>query len=137
MLNSLKQHWIQLKRFPPGQRFCRRHDEQREAGRPARHILHRALVWGLAVVLLLIGIVLMFMPGPAILFFLLAGAVMAEESRTVARFLDWLELRLRQVGRRFLHWWKTRSSGTRVSLAVLTVAIVTTGAYGSYLALFN
>ena len=88
-------------------------------------------------VLLLIGIVLMFMPGPAILFFLLAGAVMAEESRTVARFLDWLELRLRQVGRRFLHWWKTRSSGTRVSLAVLTVAIVTTGAYGSYLALFN
>jgi hypothetical protein len=36
---------------------------------------------------------LVFIPGPAILFFLIAGALLAVQSLGVARALDWSELR--------------------------------------------
>jgi hypothetical protein len=40
-----------------------------------------------------VGVVLVFIPGPAILFFLIAGALLAVQSLGVARALDWSELR--------------------------------------------
>jgi len=44
---------------------------------------------------LAIGVVLVFIPGPAILFFLIAGGLFAMQSLWVARALDWSELRIR------------------------------------------
>jgi hypothetical protein len=57
------------------------------------------------VLALAIGILLAVIPGPAIPFFFVAGALLASEFRFAARFMDWLELRLRAVlGWARRHW---------------------------------
>lgn len=65
-----------------------------------------------------IGVVLIFFPGPAVLFFFLAAALLAEESRTIAGGLDWLELRIRTLWRRALSWWRGRSAAKSLALAI-------------------
>lgn len=44
----------------------------------------------------MVGLFLTVLPGPAILFFFIAGGLMASESLCVARLLDWGEVRLRR-----------------------------------------
>ena len=94
MLSRLKHRWSEFKRLEPGQRFQAeyRHHRESEAG---KSLVHRALYLVLGVVALAIGVVLAFIPGPAIVFFLLAGALFAMQSFWVARALDWTELRVR------------------------------------------
>jgi Flp pilus assembly protein TadB len=92
MFTKLKKLWIELKRLEPGQRFethYRRH-RQSEAGKsPVRRVLFLFA----AVVAFVVGVVLVFIPGPAILFFLIAAGLLAMQSLRVARALDWSELR--------------------------------------------
>lgn len=87
-------------------------------------MLRRVLLLGLAVLLTAIGVVLMFIPGPAILFFFLAGALLAEESLPVARGLDWAELRLRAAWNALRRWWSRRSTsaGARLLVAASLIA---------------
>mgnify|MGYP003577713667 CR=1 FL=1 len=92
MLAKLKHTWRELKRLPPGERFQKHHEKQREAGIPK---WRRVLSLGVAVSALAIGVVLVFIPGPAIVFFAVGGALLASHSLWVARALDWTELKLR------------------------------------------
>ena len=57
-----------------------------------------------AIVCLAIGAVLAVIPGPALPFFFLGGGLLATESRVVARFMDWAEVRLRKI----IAWAKRR-----------------------------
>ena len=93
MLARLKHQWKTLKRLEPGQRFQTAHRQHRQsAGKsPVRRVLYAVA----GVVSLAIGVVLVFIPGPAILFFLIAGGLFAMQSLWVARALDWSELRIR------------------------------------------
>ena len=94
MLAELKDHWHAFKRLEPGKRFQTHHRQHRqaEAGKsPVRRVLYAAA----GVVALAVGVILTFIPGPAILFFLIAGGLFATQSLCVARALDWTELRLR------------------------------------------
>ena len=103
MLARLKDQWKTLKRLEPGQRFqtAYRQHRQSEAGKsPVRRVLH-ALA---GVVSLAIGVVLVFIPGPAILFFLIAGGLFAMQSLWVARALDWSELRIRAAISKIRKW---------------------------------
>lgn len=52
----------------------------------------RALTWLAVVVCLVIGLILAFIPGPAILFFALAAALTATQSRWLACKLDRTEI---------------------------------------------
>jgi len=49
------------------------------------------------VVCAIIGIALLVLPGPGILFLAVAGGFFASESLTIARFLDWIEVDARAV----------------------------------------
>jgi Flp pilus assembly protein TadB len=94
MLARLKEHWSQFQRLEPGKRFQThyRQHRQSEAGKsPIRRVLYAVA----GVVALVVGVILMFIPGPAILFFLIAGGLFATQSLWVARALDWSELRTR------------------------------------------
>lgn len=127
MLNRLRKHWDDLRHGRPGHRFEARFETiKRGADRP---LWGRVLSMLAAVVALGIGAVLMFIPGPAVLFFLVAGMLFAAESRTVARALDWTELKLRAL----LHWtkqtWKRLSLPIQVVLGGLVVLITLAGAY--------
>ena len=80
----------------------------------------------LAPLSLAVGVVLMFIPGPAVLFFALAGALLASHSMPVARALDWLELKLRAALAKGRAWW-SRASPAKKSAVVLALLLVVAG----------
>ena len=96
MLSRLKHRWVEFRRLEPGQRFRTAHRRHRES-EAGKSLVHRVLYLGLGGVALAVGVVLAFIPGPAIVFFLLAGVLFATQSLWVARALDWTELRLRAL----------------------------------------
>lgn len=100
--------WTELKRGPTGQRFRRFHES---------HAAHRSgwarcLTWIAAVVCFAIGVVLAFIPGPAVLFFALTCALTATQSRAVARLLDRSEVRVRAAWRRLRRRRQRRAAGS-------------------------
>jgi hypothetical protein len=97
MMRGMKECWLDLKKGAPGERFVSVYDTH-----GSRHTgWTRALYLGVALISFLIGIVLAFIPGPAILFFAITAALLATQSRAVARKLDAAELK----GREWLHKW--------------------------------
>ena len=97
MFDGLKRRWRRLRAGQPGARFQRQYRENRETRKSG---LQR---WGsvaAGVGLILVGVVALFVPGPGILFIAAGSAVLARESLAVARTLDWVEVRGRQVIKR-------------------------------------
>lgn len=123
MLLALKQQWHGLQRSSPGHRFQNRYaSAQRQRNRVP--VWQRVLQIGIAAVLVAAGVVFVFIPGPAILFFALAGAMLASESRTVARALDWTELRGRAGWRRSTRFWTHLDAGGRIALILFGVVLL-------------
>jgi hypothetical protein len=100
MPSNLKAQWKELRDAEPGQRFQAFHDKQKERSPKWAGPLYI----GGAIVSLAVGVVLAFIPGPAILFFAIAGALLASQSAFVARKLDTAEVR----GRRAWKWLKSK-----------------------------
>jgi hypothetical protein len=92
MWAKLKNRWRELKALPVGHRFQTVH--RRQADAPA---WVKPLVLGGAVLAFGIGIVLAVIPGPAFVFFGLAGALVAIESAWVAKKLDRAEVAARKL----------------------------------------
>lgn len=121
VFSRLQNQWNQLKRSPPGTRFRNRYNRNHCPGHNHQRPWRRVAVIAMSAVLTVIGIVLVFIPGPAIVFFFLAGALLAEQSCAIARAMDWLELRLRSLARRLIAWWRGLSFAGK-SLALLAAA---------------
>lgn len=88
--------WTELRSAPTGRRFRRFHRD---------HAAHRkgwarCLTYLAAAVSFAIGFVLMFIPGPAVVFYAVTLALLATQSAWVARWLDHCELKLRAVWRK-------------------------------------
>ncbi len=79
-----------------GRRFQDRYEATHAARKDVRWSKRalRVLRILVAMVATAIGLILMFIPGPAIPFFILAGGLLSAESRGIARLLDWGEVRL-------------------------------------------
>lgn len=96
----LREHLAVLQRAVPGERFVAyhawraAHDRSGAFGAVGR--------WVLALLLLVLGTVTLFTPGPGLLFLTLAAALLAQSSRRVAAALDGLEVGVRRLlrGRR-------------------------------------
>jgi hypothetical protein len=96
MLEGLRGRWRRLRAGQPGTRFQGQYRENRESRKSGWQR------WGSAAAaagLILVGVVLLFVPGPGLLLIGAGAAVLARESLAVARALDWLEIR----GRRLVH----------------------------------
>ena len=105
MLGKLKRQWLAFRGGTPGQRFQDRYDRQRRARKTQSWAL-RLIQPILAIILLAIGVVLTFIPGPAIVFYFAGAGLLAGESRPLARALDWSEVKLRKICRWLKQWWK-------------------------------
>lgn len=117
---AFRDQWRELKRSRPGQRFQNRYHRARQNKSSAG----KRIAWiAAAVVCIAIGIVLMVIPGPAILFFLAAGGVLATESLAVARALDWSELRLRGLLNAGKRAWARLPAAGGIILVVLAVGL--------------
>lgn len=117
--SDLKRRWRAFAALPSGERFARFHAQQKDAPAWVKPLLIVAAVASIAV-----GVVLVFIPGPAFVFFGLAGAMLATQSVHVARLLDRLEVVTRALLRRARTRWdalrrRGRTVGSDGSGAVL------------------
>jgi hypothetical protein len=95
-VESLKHNWRELADGTPGKRFQNRYEKkQREGQRRGRTLKLVA-----AALLIAAGVVLLVIPGPGSVLIVLGAALLAEESASVARALDWTEMRIRRLLRR-------------------------------------
>ncbi len=97
MFVGLKRRVRRFLAAPAGTRF-RAHYERMKA----RASLTRALIGiGSGLILLAIGLILLFLPGPGMLVALIGAALIAGESLTVARILDGIEVRATALWKRW------------------------------------
>lgn len=121
MPNPFKKQWESLKRGRPGHRFRNRYETAKKTRKSTDtgFKLSRFLRICAALVMAAIGVVLVFIPGPAILFFLVAGGLLAAESLTIARLLDWTELLFRSGVRRLMRFWERLQLAGKIAMTGL------------------
>lgn len=103
MFERVTKSWHSLKKSAPGERFqdrYHRHQSQRD-GRTGLGVLLR-MAGGVLVALL--GVVMLFTPGPGLVFMAAGAALLGSESRRVARALDRIEVFMRAVAARLDAW---------------------------------
>lgn len=115
----MKQRWQDFKKREPGKRFQEIHDNKRKGEKDKSPVM-RHLRMAAGVLVTLVGVFLLPMPGPGTIVLVLGLAVMAGESVTVAKFLDWLEVRLRAVYQSLKKAWKKWSPVQRWSVVGAT-----------------
>jgi hypothetical protein len=105
MISKVKDDLHKMKNDRPGKRFQNEHKRAKARGITGGWI--RVMFIVLAILSAAIGVVLMFIPGPAFVFFILSGALVASQWWTAARLLDKNELLLHRAW----HWtrrnWKS------------------------------
>lgn len=131
MRASISRTWKKLNQGRPGHRFRERYRRNQKAGK-SRNWLKRLVRFVAAAAAFAIGVVLVFIPGPAIVFFLIAGALLASDWLWVARFLDWSEVRLRAAWRRLHKFWRGLPVAGRVAVAAGGAMLSVASTYGVY-----
>ncbi|HWM84806.1 MAG TPA: PGPGW domain-containing protein [Kofleriaceae bacterium] len=101
----IKREWKLLRKDPPGERFRNHHRRLHEPGYKLLRVL--ALLFG--PLLAVGGLVMLFIPGPGLLFIVFGLALLAGQSRRLAGWLDRAEPRVRRVlGRARDRWQRLR-----------------------------
>ena len=94
MWEKFKQTWRRLKAAKPGQRFQQEFRRRHSAGRSP---IQKALLIVGGLLLMAAGFLLLFIPGPGLVFLFAGGFLIAQQSLVAARVLDWSEIRLRKL----------------------------------------
>ena len=97
VFDRMRREWRQFVDADAGVRFARLHERKRATG---RGFARRMAWWGMGVVLILAGLVMLVTPGPGLLTLALGVACIAQESLPFARKCDRMEVRLRKAWRR-------------------------------------
>jgi hypothetical protein len=95
MFEQLKKRWHHFSEAPPGQRF-KEHFHQRQQQRPSA-LHNKILAFGGGILLIGLGLIMLIAPGPGILVVGIGAALIAQESLTAARMLDWLDIRIQPL----------------------------------------
>lgn len=130
-LHVIERKWLRLWKGRPGHRFqnlYRRSHRPGESEEVTTHIVR----FGLALVFLCVGIILIFLPLVYIPFLLGSAALFASESRLFARTLDRTEAWTRQTGRN----WKERlglsAAQVNVITAVASIGCIAAAGFACY-----
>lgn len=110
MAETWRDEWEVFKRSAPGQRFRERYERMKAVPRPGHERIARC-VCGVATTL--VGIVLIPLPGPGWLIVGFGVTLLAQESRSIARFCDRTELRFRGWGERWRRWRAGKAASRR------------------------
>jgi putative transmembrane protein PGPGW len=131
MLGGLKEQWCKLRRGHPGHRFQERFERNRRV-RSGRSGLTRFLKPAAGIVLVVAGVAFCFIPGPGVPLLLVGAGLLADVSRPVARAMDWLEVRVRNVASWGGRWWNHASKTAKYAVIVLAVFVASGAAYGGF-----
>ncbi|MGN6521163.1 MAG: PGPGW domain-containing protein [Dokdonella sp.] len=97
MFRTLKARWRAFVAVPRGERFQAHHRRSHKAG-TSRTM--RIVAIAAALVLIVLGIVMLVLPGPGLIVMLAGAVLLAEESVFVARMMDRIDLAVMRIGRR-------------------------------------
>lgn len=128
---QLREHWRDLRRGRPGRRFVARYERARSVEKRCG-TGERVLLMVAAALAFVIGLFLVVFPGPAFPFFIVAGGLLATESRTIARFMDWSEVRVRKIVAWAKRRWRHLPRAGRAVLLVIGACCSVGPAYLSY-----
>lgn len=106
MTQTLSEQWRRFTARPAGRRFQMRYRARRE--KPAGRV-RKIVVIGLGVVLMVIGAIMLVLPGPGALVLIAGAALIGEESLVAARILDRCDLWIARRIHRFKAWRAARS----------------------------
>jgi hypothetical protein len=97
MFKQLKKQWAVFRQAPPGKRFVTWHERSRKAvvGQGGGWRIFRIAGAIICIVFAVIGSLIPGLPGFVFLF--VGAALLASESREIAKTFDWLELKLRAL----------------------------------------
>lgn len=95
MFHRIKTHWRAFRESEPGRRFQDRYARNARPRSPWSKVIH--VLTGL--VIMFFGAMLWFLPGPGWAVVIIGAAVIAGESLWLARFLDFIEVKVRKWGR--------------------------------------
>ena len=87
----------------------------------------------LALACLAVGVVLVFIPGPAVLFFFIGGGLLAAESRVIAWGLDYSELKIRAMWTWIKRHWRELHVAGKAAVG----SLIAGGAMGCAFAFYN
>ena len=132
MIEQLQQSWREFKESKPGQRFKDRYRRRRQDEQS--HIIWRIFLITIGAVIALGSLVLAPLPGPGWGTVFIGLMILAGEVLPAARFLDWLEVWLRKLGR-FIHKiWRASVFG-KIGVILVAALCVAAVAYVAYLLL--
>lgn len=136
MVSTLKRQWRELRKGSPGHRF-RAQYERNQRARAGKSFLRRWATLFVTVVLLLVGVVLLFIPGPGIPFLIVGAGLLAEQFRPAASVLDWSEIKLRKITRLGLSKWRQAPIAAKGTAAFLLVIAIAGVGYGAFHVVFR
>jgi uncharacterized protein (TIGR02611 family) len=134
MVEQMKRHWREFRESKPGERFKDRYRRRQEAERG--HIVWRIFLITLGAVIAVGSLILAPLPGPGWATVFVGLMILGGEILPAARFLDWLEVRLRRFWRLVVRVWRA-SFLSKVAVVVVGGSCVAGIIYVCYLLLFS
>ena len=134
MIEQLQQHWREFRESKPGERFKDRYRRRRQDEQG--HIVWRIFLITIGAVIAFGSLVLAPLPGPGWATVFIGLMILAGELYPAARFLDWLEVWLRKLGRFVYDVWRASVWG-KIAVILVAALCVAAVAYVIYLLLFS
>jgi hypothetical protein len=136
MLQHLKEDWRHFKHGESGQRFKDRYylSQRRNRG---RFIIWRVFNIGAGSGIALGGLLMVIAPGPGWLAIILGLGMLSDELFPVARFMDWIEVRLRKLVRWVRAAWNNTPVVGKALILLAILTVVAASVYGAYYFLFG
>lgn len=135
-MEALKKQWRAFKDGRPGHRFQDRYERNKEE-RAERSSFMRFLKPVAGISLIVAGVVFCLIPGPGVPLLLIGAGLMADVSLSVAKVMDWLDVRTRAIISRASQWWKQASMAAKSAVIVLAVFVISGAGYGGFLFLWK
>ena len=133
LIGKAQRSWWHFKKSKPGDRFQVRY-YRRQQSAPGRLSTIFNIVVGS--ILVIFSAFFGWAPGPGLLTFLIGLALIGGEFLTIARFLDWSEVRLRKLAHLVGVVWRSSTIGRALIVLVVLIVVFAFG-YVIYSVLFG
>jgi uncharacterized protein (TIGR02611 family) len=136
MLEKIKENWQQFRESKPGHRFQDRYHRRQQNTQGQWNIGKLFNILG-GVVIALAGLFFMPAPGPGSAIIFVGLGLLGSEFLSVARFLDWAEVRLRELAQQSKDIWTRSSIPVKILISLIILGCVAAIGYGAYHLLFS
>lgn len=124
LIGRTKRSWLLFTRSKPGDRFQVRYYRRKQSGPGQLSRIFNVVVGS---ILVIFSAFFGWAPGPGTLTFVIGLAMIGGEFLTIARFLDWSEVRLRKLAHVVGVVWRSSTIGKALIVLVALALVVAFG----------